>query len=176
MSDSLRSHGLHSPQNSLGQNAGVGSLSLLQGVIPTQGSNPGLLYYSWILCQLSHKGSPRILAWAAYPFSSRSSQPRNWTGSPALQADFLPTELSVTALIQRMILFQTKSNHLRCNYRTRFSSYTGWLVWMFIHLSPQICHATIRCGVTKANNLFNKKNWLVSQPSNPGWSFHYLYI
>ena len=157
-------------------NAGVGNLSLLQGVIPTQESNPGLLYCRWILGQLSHKGSSRILEWAAYPFFSGSSQPRNWTGSPGLQADSLPTELSVTALIQRMILFQYKCNHLRCKYRTWFTSYTGWLVWMFIHLSPQIGHATIRCGVTKANNLFNKKNWLVSKASNPSWSFHFLYI
>ena len=37
MSDSLRPHGLYSPWNSLGQNTGVGSLSLLQGIFPTQG-------------------------------------------------------------------------------------------------------------------------------------------
>ena len=47
-----------------------------------------------ILYQLSHKGGTRILEWVAYPFSSGSSQPRNWTGSPASQADSLPTELS----------------------------------------------------------------------------------
>ena len=51
-------HGLHSPWNSLGQNTGVGSLSLLQGIFPTQGSNPGLLHCRRILYQLSHKGSP----------------------------------------------------------------------------------------------------------------------
>ena len=42
VSDSLRPYGLSSPWNSLGQNTGVGSLSLLQGMLPTQGSNPGL--------------------------------------------------------------------------------------------------------------------------------------
>ena len=47
--------------NSPGQNTGVGSLSLLQGIFPTQGSNPGLPHCRWILYQLSHKGSPRIL-------------------------------------------------------------------------------------------------------------------
>ena len=57
MSDSLRPHGLYSPGNSPGQNAGVGSLSLLQGIFPTQGSNPGLPHCRWILYQLSHKGS-----------------------------------------------------------------------------------------------------------------------
>ena len=77
MSDSLRPHGLYSPWNSPGQNTGVGSLSLLQGIFATQGSNPGLPHCRWILYQLSHKGSPRILEWVAYPFSSGSSQPRN---------------------------------------------------------------------------------------------------
>ena len=36
VSDSLRPHGLYSPWNSPGQNSGVGSLSLLQGIFPTQ--------------------------------------------------------------------------------------------------------------------------------------------
>ena len=40
--DSLQPHGLYSPWNSPGQNAGVGSRSLLQGIYPTQESNPGL--------------------------------------------------------------------------------------------------------------------------------------
>ena len=68
---------IYNPWNSPGQNTGGGSLSLLQGIVPTQGSNPGLLHCWWILCQLSHKGSPRILEWAAYPFSSESARPRN---------------------------------------------------------------------------------------------------
>ena len=79
-SDSLQPHGPYRPWNSPGQNTGVGSLSLLQGIFPTQGSNPGLLHCRWILYQLSHKGSPRILEWVAYPFSRGSSWPRNWTG------------------------------------------------------------------------------------------------
>ena len=41
MSDSLQPHGLYSPWNSPGQNTGVGSLSLLQGIFPSQGLNPG---------------------------------------------------------------------------------------------------------------------------------------
>ena len=42
VSDSLQLHGLYSPWNSPGQNTGVGSLSLLKGIFPMQGSNPGL--------------------------------------------------------------------------------------------------------------------------------------
>ena len=49
MPDSLQPYGLYSPWNSAGQNTGVGSLSLLQGIFPTQGSNPGLLHCRQIL-------------------------------------------------------------------------------------------------------------------------------
>ena len=86
-------HGLYSLWNSPGQNIGVGSLSVLQGIFTTQGLNPGLPYCRQILSQLSHKGSPRILEWVAYPFSSGSPQPRIEPGFPALPADSLPTEL-----------------------------------------------------------------------------------
>ena len=55
MSNSLQPHGLYSPWNSPGQNTGVGSLSLLQGIFPTQGLNSGLLHCRRILYQLSHK-------------------------------------------------------------------------------------------------------------------------
>ena len=61
-----------------GQNTGVGSLSLLKGNFPTQGSNPGHPHCRQILYQLSHKRSPRTWEWVAYPFSRGSSQPRNW--------------------------------------------------------------------------------------------------
>ena len=57
VSYSLGPHGLYSPWNSPGQNTGVGSLSLLQGIFPTQGSNLGLPHCRRILYQLSHKGS-----------------------------------------------------------------------------------------------------------------------
>ena len=57
-SGSLRPHGLYSPWNSPSQNTGMGSLSLLQGIFPTKGSNPGLPHCRQILYQLSHKGSP----------------------------------------------------------------------------------------------------------------------
>ena len=57
VSNSLRPNGLYSPWNSPGQNTAVGSLSLLQGIFPTQGLNPGLPHCRQILYQLSHKES-----------------------------------------------------------------------------------------------------------------------
>ena len=59
MSNSLQPHGLYSPWNSPGQNIGVGSLSLLQGIFLTQELSRGLLHCRRILYQLSHQGSPR---------------------------------------------------------------------------------------------------------------------
>ena len=67
LSDSLRPHGLQPtrllcPQDSPGKDTGMGSYSLLhfllQGIFPTQGSNPSLLHCRQTLNRLSHQGSP----------------------------------------------------------------------------------------------------------------------
>ena len=50
------------------KNAGVASLSLLQGILPTQESNQGLLHCSRVLYQMSYQGSPPY--WARYPIGS----------------------------------------------------------------------------------------------------------
>ena len=52
--DSLLSEPPQKPKNTE-----VGSLSLLQGIFPTQESNPSLLHYRWILYQLSYQGNSR---------------------------------------------------------------------------------------------------------------------
>ena len=84
--------------DSPGRNTRVGGLSLLQGIFPTQGSNPGLPHWRQILYYLSHQGSPRILEWVAYQFSRGSSQPRDQNGVSCSAGDqasnrFLPAEL-----------------------------------------------------------------------------------
>ena len=63
VSNSLWPHGLYSPWNSPGQNTRVSSLSLFQGIFPTQGSNPGLLHCRRVLYHLSHKGNPGVWGW-----------------------------------------------------------------------------------------------------------------
>ena len=132
MSHCLQSHGLY--RNSPGQNTGVGSLSLLQGIFPIQGLNPGLLHCRQILYQLNYQGNPilklnpnilvkvkvkslsrvRLFAtpwtvayqappsmefsrqeyWSGLPFPSPEDLPNPGIepGSPALQADALPSE------------------------------------------------------------------------------------
>ena len=72
---------------------GVSSLSLLQGIFPTQESNWGLLHCRWILYRLSDKRSPR---WSRWPIPSPADLPDPGIelGSPVLQVYSLPTELS----------------------------------------------------------------------------------
>ena len=86
--DSLPSEPAGKPKNTW-----VCGISLLQGIFPTQEMNRGLLHCRWILYQLSHKGSPRILEWVAYPFSRVSSQPRNQTEVSCIAGGSWPTEL-----------------------------------------------------------------------------------
>ena len=51
-----------------GKNTRVGCCALLQGIFPTQGSNPGLPHCRQILYHLSHQGSPP--GWSGYPIPS----------------------------------------------------------------------------------------------------------
>ena len=84
----------YSPWNSPGQNSEVGSLSLLQGILPTQGSNPGLQHCRRILYQLSQREAQEN--WSGLPIPSPADPPNPGieSGNPALQVDSLPTELS----------------------------------------------------------------------------------
>ena len=59
VSNSLPPHGLYSPLNSPGQKTGVGSPSLLQGVFPTQGSNPCLPHCRQIFLLAEPQGKPK---------------------------------------------------------------------------------------------------------------------
>ena len=59
VSDFLQPHGLYNPWTPPGQDTGVGRLSLLHRIFPTQASNSDLLHWRWILYQLSHKGNPK---------------------------------------------------------------------------------------------------------------------
>ena len=75
--------------DSPGKNTGVCFHALLQGIFPTQRSNPGVLHCRWILYHLSHQGSLRILEWVGYPFSRGSSWPRNQTRVSCITGRFL---------------------------------------------------------------------------------------
>ena len=93
MLDSLRPHELYRPWHSPGLNTGVGSHSLLQGIFPTQGSNPGLPHCRWLLYQLSHREAQACCS--GRPISSPADLPDPGIepGFPALQAESSATEL-----------------------------------------------------------------------------------
>ena len=134
MSDSLWPHGLGParllcPWNSPGKNTGVGSCSLLQGIFPTQGSNPGLPHCSkisllqgifptqglnpglrhcrWILYCLSHQGSPWTLEWVVYSFSRGSSWPRDWIRVSWIAGGFFTSWVTREALFSLQVQFSS---------------------------------------------------------------------
>ena len=59
VSNILRPHRLHSPWNSPGQNTGVGSLSLFQGIFPIRVLNPSLLHCRQILSPAEPQRKPK---------------------------------------------------------------------------------------------------------------------
>ena len=126
---SLWPHGLYSPWNSPGQNTGVCSLSLLQGIFPTQGLNPGLSHCSRILYQQSQKGSPRILKWVAYPFSSGSFWPRNGTGVSWNAGGFFTNELSEKDSIYECVYLINIYMKMK-----KWKHYSLSCVWLFVTL------------------------------------------
>ena len=78
-------------EDSPGKKTGVGCHALLQGIFPTQESNPGLSHCGWILCHLSHQESPK----------------NTGVGSLSLLQGIFPTqELNQGLLPCRQILYQ----------------------------------------------------------------------
>ena len=132
VSNSLRPHGLYSPWTSPGQNTVVGSLSLLQGIFPSQESNQGLLHCRQILYQLSRKGSPRILEWVAYPFSRVSSWPRNRFRISCIAGGFFTSWATRGALI-RGIYSHCKYQNFCSMVRSNCGCRTWCCLWLLTH-------------------------------------------
>ena len=101
-------------------NTGVGSLSLLQGIFPTQGSNPGLPHCRQILSQLSHKGSPFICYHSVTrqaPLSMELSRQEYWSGSVSSVAQWCqtlcdPTDCSTSGLLVQHQLRELAQTHV----------------------------------------------------------------
>ena len=96
----------------------------------------------------------RIVEWAVFPFSRRSSQPRYWTRSPALQVDSLPAEpqgkpkntgVGGLSLLQQIFLTQELNQGLlhckwifyqlryqgSCVFKSQWIKVNGKSQWMF---------------------------------------------
>ena len=118
VSDSLWPHGIYSAWNSPGQNNGVVAFPFSRG-----SSQPMDLPRSPALqadsLPAEHKGSPRILEWVAYPFSSTSSWPRNQTRVSCIAGWFfyqLNYQGNVVKLQVTSDKTQTRSVHKQCVY------------------------------------------------------------
>ena len=97
-------HRLYSPLNSPGQNIGVGSLSLLPGILPTQGSNPGLEANS-------------------LPAKPQGKPKNTGVGSLSLLQQIFPTQEPNRGLMHcRQILYQLscQGNPKDCEVNTNF--------------------------------------------------------
>ena len=79
----------------------------LPGDLPNPGIKPRSPICRPILSHLSHQGSPGILEWVAYPFSSGSSWPKNWTRVSCIGGGFFtswaPRE-ALTVLYPRLFI------------------------------------------------------------------------
>ena len=126
----------YSPWNSPGQNTGVGSHSLLQGILPTQGSNPGLPHCRRILYQLSHKEGP--ISWVKTP-----------RGPTLLLHVILQVSHSkpIVSLLrwlngstcQKPTVFRTSSNYtLACLSKSCFLSFAVCIGWEFSRSSSSV--------------------------------------
>ena len=112
VSDSLWPHGLYSPLNSPGHNTGVDSHSLLQGIFPTQGSNPGL----------------PALQEDSLPAEPQEKLKNTRMGSLSLlQRIFLTQELSQGFLHCRRILYQL--SYQGSLSPCLFNLYTEYIMW-----------------------------------------------
>ena len=105
VSNSLQPHGIYSLWNSPGQNTGMGKPFPSPRDLPNPGIKPRSHAFWQILYQLSHKGSPRILEWVAYPFSSGSSWPRNLTGISCIAGGFFTTVHPVCSVMSIFVDF-----------------------------------------------------------------------
>ena len=129
--------------DSPGKHTGVGCHALLQGIFPTQGSNPGLSHCRLILCCLSHQGSPRILEWVAYPFSRGSSWPRNWTGVSCIVGGFFTK-------------WATREAHRPQLFYVLFWHLPGWSGGgvVEIHSLAGFCHISLNAYVSQEIGAF----------------------
>ena len=142
---------------SSGQNTGVGSLSLLQGLFPTQGSNPGLPHCTRVLYQLSHKGSPRIPEGIPSPgdFPNPGIKPR----PPALQEDSLPVEPPGKPKNTGMGSYSFSSKSSRPRNQTGVSCTAGGFIKNSLPAElPGNRHQTIQSQTKKYNN-HSTKAW-----------------
>ena len=92
----------------------MGSLSLLQGIFPTQVSCIADGFFTEAKRKLRQKGSPRRLEWITHPFSRGSAQPRNLTGVSCISGRFFTNQATREAHINMYLFFFKLFSQLGC--------------------------------------------------------------
>ena len=145
-----------------GQNTGVGSLSLLQGIFPTQPSNLGLLYFRRILYQLSHKGSPcwkEMFPPKASKCLSDSGLLKNHPSKFEKELTLMPLDIQKLTLIASYPAAPLRTAVLSQGWHFKLTQRMGWKVTSpplslsqhttHIHtgfdLHPQVCLEMCTC-------------------------------
>ena len=98
------------------------------GDLPNPGIKSRSPHCRWILYQLSHRGSPRILEWVTYPFSRGSSQPRNWTGISCIAGRFFTSWATREALLLKKVV----SSSYHCQNNKNTALLTRWVFFLFL--------------------------------------------
>ena len=148
VSDSLQPHGPKAdslPPEPPGKpmNTGVGSLSLLQGIFPTEESNQGLLCCRQILYQLSYQGSIRVWIWVSHLVLPNSLQPHGLQPTRLLCPwDFPGKNVGVGChfFLQGIFLAQGwNPGLLHCRqilYQLSYQESVGVWVWVSLSVLP----------------------------------------
>ena len=149
------------------QNTGVDRLSLLQGIFPTQGWNPGLPHCRQILYQLSHQENPRIQEWIDYPFSRGSSRPRNQTWVSWTSGRFFTNwaigeaRHRIMPMIVKHFIHAQRSKKSRKHYKWSYESGQGTRASCLLLMS-----SSFHPGVSVISPLSIVWRWFWGQPSS----------
>ena len=135
------------------------------GDLPNPGIESRCLQCRWILYHLSHKGSPRILDWVAYPLSSISFWPRNWTRVSCIAGRFFTNWVIWEAVIlePKKIKFFTIS----------IISPSIWHGLMMDVMILVFCKLRFKLAFSLSSFTFTKRLWQSNQAVN--WEQSPLY-
>ena len=141
--------------DSPGKNTGVGSLSLFQGIFPTQGLNWSFLHCRWILYQLSYQGNPNW--WLTMVLICLSLMTNDVTYLFIYLLTFcIPSgEMSVLLLLVRLACFLT----VRFWEFFLFSEYKSLIGYVF-------CKYFLLVSSLSFNSVFNREKFLIFMESS----------
>ena len=145
MSNSLQPHGLYSPWNSPGQNTGVDSCSVLQGIFPTQGSNPCLPHCSQIFTIWATREAHMDNTSHPNPYSSVFLKVFETTRESVQPLFLFHLTLHMGSIIQHTCLLKGWSDYQHTGFFCYHRYHLHWYQYMCVCLVTQSCPASLQC-------------------------------